>query len=294
MKIVRITVLFALAFLLACASVVGVFAVPAPIYPGDVDLAGDVNIKDATYLQKHLAGLEDLNKAQQYCAEIDGDGKITVKDATLIQKKVAGIVEKFEKEGASDYVRAFCLYADFDSGKAMVGTPVEFFAEAYGGLAPLTYEFSIDGEVVSERSENNSFAYTFSEAGTYTIEVAMYNVFDRTVTKTMEYAVVDAYESAHPVVVGFAHNRNLKSLDEYDNITLVANAIGGFGSYEYQFVVSSEKGAITQEYSKSSECVVENLSQGVYTATVYVRDPEIPGVTAQASIPLIIDEPLIG
>ncbi len=59
---------------------------------GDSDLSEKVNVKDATLVQKHVAGLEkDLSDKQLFAADADGSEKVNVKDATAIQKFVAGM-----------------------------------------------------------------------------------------------------------------------------------------------------------------------------------------------------------
>lgn len=64
----------------------------APIYWGDSNNDGSLNIKDATAIQKHLASLSDLDDTGLQAAECDNDGKVTIKDATTIQKRIAGLL----------------------------------------------------------------------------------------------------------------------------------------------------------------------------------------------------------
>ena len=59
---------------------------------GDTDSDGKVTIKDATTIQKHVAGITTISDEKFACADIDKDGKISVKDATRIQKFLAGII----------------------------------------------------------------------------------------------------------------------------------------------------------------------------------------------------------
>ncbi|MBQ8001250.1 MAG: dockerin type I repeat-containing protein [Ruminococcus sp.] len=59
---------------------------------GDVNLDNDINIKDATAIQKHIAKLEVLTGESALLADYDEDGVITIKDATAIQKKIAGLI----------------------------------------------------------------------------------------------------------------------------------------------------------------------------------------------------------
>lgn len=59
---------------------------------GDTDGDGKVTIKDATTIQKHVAGITTISDEKFACADTDKDGKISVKDATRIQKFLAGII----------------------------------------------------------------------------------------------------------------------------------------------------------------------------------------------------------
>ena len=60
-----------------------------PLYLGDADLSGIVNIKDATTIQKHIAYMLMLIGDGLTCADATEDGKINIKDATVIQKHLA-------------------------------------------------------------------------------------------------------------------------------------------------------------------------------------------------------------
>ena len=58
---------------------------------GDTTGDGDVDIMDATYIQKYKIGAQgyDLTEYQRRCADVNRDGNVTVRDATLIQMKLA-------------------------------------------------------------------------------------------------------------------------------------------------------------------------------------------------------------
>lgn len=64
---------------------------------GDANSDGNVNVKDATAIQKHIAGLITLTSDQILLANVledldnDGNPNLNIKDATAIQKSVAGI-----------------------------------------------------------------------------------------------------------------------------------------------------------------------------------------------------------
>ena len=53
---------------------------------GDVDMNGSVDIIDATWLQRHVAGLITLSDASLALSDVDGDDEITVMDVSAIQR----------------------------------------------------------------------------------------------------------------------------------------------------------------------------------------------------------------
>ena len=68
---------------------------PKPIgLLGDADGSGTVNVKDATAIQKVVAGIAVANYKVEL-ADADGSNSVNVKDATAIQKWVAGIETGF-------------------------------------------------------------------------------------------------------------------------------------------------------------------------------------------------------
>lgn len=58
---------------------------------GDADEDGKVNIKDATAIQKHIAGLIKLSDEGYRVADVDASSTVNIKDATAIQKHIAGM-----------------------------------------------------------------------------------------------------------------------------------------------------------------------------------------------------------
>ena len=65
---------------------------------GDTDLNENVNIKDATAIQKHVASLITLEGKALAQADVTADNNVNIKDATAIQKWVAGLLDKFPAE----------------------------------------------------------------------------------------------------------------------------------------------------------------------------------------------------
>lgn len=57
---------------------------------GDTNADGNIDITDATLIQKSLANNVSLFRLERMNADADGDGDISIKDVTLIQKYLAG------------------------------------------------------------------------------------------------------------------------------------------------------------------------------------------------------------
>lgn len=64
---------------------------PTTILIGDVDGDGEVEIRDSTWIQRHVTEVEMPFVINKTTADVDGDGIITVMDATAIQYYLANI-----------------------------------------------------------------------------------------------------------------------------------------------------------------------------------------------------------
>lgn len=289
-KIINIIISVSIVLIMAVSQALVASAVVAPLYMGDTDLNGGVNVIDATMIQKHLVNLENLSKRQLYASDVNADESIDITDATLILKRLVGIIDSFDRKDVyKNTVSIMNFYADYDSGKAMAGTPVTFTTEATGGVTPFSYEFSINGEIVRERSEENEFTYTFEQVGDYEIEAKCYNVFDEYETYNTKYTVVAPYETKNPVISAI-HTDRLSICDEDGQMTVIASAIGGTAPYEYSF--SLDDGTIVQNYSDNNEFLITGkLSQGDHIVTVEVKDAS--GYTAKENYTINVTEALI-
>ena len=61
-----------------------------PLYLGDSNEDDVVNIKDATVIQKHIAGYEVFIETK--ISDCDSNQSVNIKDATAIQKYAAGLL----------------------------------------------------------------------------------------------------------------------------------------------------------------------------------------------------------
>ena len=60
---------------------------------GDVNCDGKHTIKDATILQKKIAGFSEFEDIELYLSDVDENGRVNVRDVTMIQKYLAGAIE---------------------------------------------------------------------------------------------------------------------------------------------------------------------------------------------------------
>ena len=103
MKIAKriIALISVLALILCTFSAMVVFAAPEQEIDrviGDVDLDGVVAIKDATFVQKVIAGITEKFDNFDYIADVTGDGKADIRDVTTIQRFINGSITKFPVE----------------------------------------------------------------------------------------------------------------------------------------------------------------------------------------------------
>ena len=67
-----------------------------PLYLGDADVNGTINIKDVTAIQKYAAYIVAFFDDNMICADVNADEKVNIKDATLIQKYLANMDIEFK------------------------------------------------------------------------------------------------------------------------------------------------------------------------------------------------------
>lgn len=257
--------------LVVVMSVLNVSAVLVLWSAGDVDYDGEKTVKDATLIQKCIAGIVVCDNRQKAVADVDGDGSVTVKDATMIQKYCAGVIRHFPNDSMWESIYFYSFNADFDSGKAMVGVPVTFMVTASAAPEPLTYKYSVNGEVVIESTADSTFTYTFDEAGTYDVEVVLYTYFGLDFSTTISYQVVDAYESEKIAVKAFYPNKRLYAFNTIETDTVfTAEAMFGSGEYEYAFYMD---GVLKQDFSTKNTYDAGRFKElREHTVSVEVRD----------------------
>lgn len=135
-------------------------------YLGDVDADNDVTIKDATRIQKHLAGLITLSEDRLVLADYNEDGRVSIKDATAIQKFIALIEENVIPEITMEsYTETFDTLVDLIKTEGGGDSITLYYDEDEEGYVYCIYmSCNSDGsEITITYHEGDDYSYGFSK-----------------------------------------------------------------------------------------------------------------------------------
>ena len=114
---------------------------PDPEYKyGDTDGNGDINVKDATAIQKHAASIITLEGVALIQADVTADNAVNVKDATAIQKLVAGLISFFPAE-KGEIADTSAIAPHYQRAKDILANYYTY--SSYDQYAALKYEFNV-------------------------------------------------------------------------------------------------------------------------------------------------------
>ena len=91
-----VIMLFTVLVFICSVSIMSAFA--DSFAAGDVNCDGDVNIKDATLIQRYAVSLVEFSDKEMKLADVNADGDVNIKDATMVQKYIAGLFDKFPSD----------------------------------------------------------------------------------------------------------------------------------------------------------------------------------------------------
>lgn len=301
-----------------------------PALVGDVNFDDSVDILDVTLIERYLIDNAVFVDNQKPVADFDRDGDISVIDATWIQRKEVGMTIPEGYGGWLDQgILITSFYADYASGKAAAGVPVTFTARANYGEESCTYEFYIDGKMVQERSEDNTFTYSFPESGDYNVEVKAFNK-DGFSELCPYWYFADINDSPYQhgnyhVVDNYPYDQlGLVSVNWIDYAfspepTLEVRATGGTAPYTYSYTIldldsgeiyskenyeklgwqmlydQDEKPYLYRDFSENSSLTVPVFELGFnYTRRLVVQAKDADGNLTETKTIMIEDQLLMG
>ena len=179
-------------------SVVSAGAVPAVFAQmGDADQDYHITITDVTFIQRYLANSMTFSRVQEVASDVNGNGQVDIVDATIIQRDVAG----YESEYSDVLVNYVYYYVNDTKIEATRISDTEYeFSFTFSAYTdkrflPLSYEVIIDDVLVRERSEDASFTWTFDSPGLHYVDVVSYNAADAFHRGT-EYVIIHVPDNA--------------------------------------------------------------------------------------------------
>lgn len=136
---------------------------------GDANTDYDINIRDATSIQKHIASLVTLEDWQLTFADANQDDNVDIRDATYIQKLIAGFTDptqsptththSFSSATCTEPARCSCgatngnpLGHNYSNG-ACSNCGITYTSEAFG--------YSVGDVKTAYNSKGNSFTLTY-------------------------------------------------------------------------------------------------------------------------------------
>ncbi len=177
------------------------------LYLGDADCSGGtITVKDATIIQKHIAGFEVA--IQLECADADQNDTVNVKDATTIQKFIAGLPVDAQIGlligTASDKINP-----SLDS--RIVGswdTTIDV-ADMLNMLLPMFSDNPLALEYINIETCPIKQIYIFNEDGTYTLIVD-----EAVLTETMASVKIELKSDIENFLKAYAEQNNLSMTPE--------------------------------------------------------------------------------
>ena len=167
------------------------------------------------------------------------------------------------------------------------GLTVTLTATGIGGTGTYDYQFlrkdpsSSTWTVARDYAPDNTFAWNTTGvlAGTYTLKVYVRNLGSLAVfeaAKSLTYTVLDSPATSATLTASPAG-----SVISGPTVTFTAQAIGGTGTYEYQFLrkdPSSSIWDVVQDYAEKNTWAwgTSGATVGTYTVKVFVRHPGSP------------------
>lgn len=139
----------------------------------------------------------------------------------------------------------------------------------------ISYQFSVNGNVIQDFSTDNTCCWTANSIGTSTITVDVKDEAGNTNTKSIEYVIEDDSEVARPILKGVSPKTGTCiGKDKSTDITIKAGG-GNTGTnlLFYKYIIKDPDGNIvnTPYYSLNNTFSIKPEDVGDYTVVVYVQ-----------------------
>ncbi len=141
----------------------------------------------------------------------------------------------------------------------------------YGGTAPYSYEFSVDGTVVKAKSSTDTYSWKPGTAGSHTIKCVITDSTGATATVSKTFTA----ESTNPNELVNSSKISATTIAKNGSVTVTGAASGGSGSYTYA-VLYRKSGASSwttkQDFSSTKSTSITFSTAGQYEVCSKVKD----------------------
>lgn len=172
---------------------------------GDINNNGQVDIMDATLIQRYLAKVITFTDFQTKLADVSDDGGVSILDATMIQQYKAKIISELPRNPVPyiSIVNIKAVTRSIHDSRVEEGTEVSFTVHASvingpNDFGELRYEYdlssSTNGTKHFEATDSNVFTFTFPKAGIYVLHIRAYDKeYDCKDEAHIVYEVAESY-----------------------------------------------------------------------------------------------------
>lgn len=251
-------------------SLISISSMTVELLLGDVNLDGTVNVRDATAIQKSIAGIVTLSKTG--ASDVNGDGVLNVKDATMIQKYIADMAGLSWNDMNPDWISP--AYAQM-SGK---GT-VEIMDESNGVSGDFAYAMipvqAGEKYIIEGKHYYHSFCYALVDKDSKIISWDEYS--DKEVNNVqVEFTVVEGEEFLYVNRIGLLklqkecyavkNEENLLPLQGekivYDGDSICLGLYGGGG---YAKLISELTGCTYENFAQGGAVLSSSADEGKHS-----------------------------
>ena len=164
------------------------------------------------------------------------------------------------------------------SAPQSANTALKLSAAGYGGTAPYTYEFKVDGKTVKANNSTTTANWT-ATAGEHTLTCIIKDAKGSTATVNKGYTVEG--KVVNDLSVSLTASKS--TVAPKGTVTLKAAAAGGSGSYKYTYTISANGNTANLASNSSSNSYNWTAGTATGTKTLKVTVTDSTGKTATAS-----------
>lgn len=197
-------------------------------------------------------------------------------NATVNRKFTIAVVNSIDDEYTKPTVSAFT--ANPTTGTANSAVTLSTTVKEGTGLANFTYTYQVDGTTVATKtssSRSNSYSWTPTAAGTYTLKVTVKDSKGNTASKSISSYTVNEVSSNAPVISSATVSADTAKVN--DTVAIKTTVKSGTGTPNFKYTVKINDTTVVTAKDVSSRSYTYNWvpdTAGTYKIEVVVNDAD--------------------